>query len=69
LARAGSTLLLADSSKFDQRLTYRVAPLSPSLTVISDEMLSANWRAKLKELGCKLLKASSQTIAAEDLKA
>src|SRR5690606_38829480 len=69
LARAGSTLLLADSSKFDQRLTYRVAPLSPSLTVISDELLPASWRSKLKELGCTLLKASSQTLAVEDLNA
>ncbi|MFS2155837.1 DeoR/GlpR family DNA-binding transcription regulator [Pseudomonas sp. Pseusp122] len=69
LARAGSTLLLADSSKFDQRLTYRVAPLSPALTVISDEQLSAKWQSRLQELGAPLLKASTQALAAEDLKA
>ena len=69
LARAGSTMLLADSSKFDQRLTYRVAPLSAALTVISDEQLSGKWQARLQELDCPLLKASSQGIAAEDTEA
>ena len=68
LARAGTTLLLADSSKFDQRLTYRVAPLSESLTVISDEQLSAKWQTRLNELGCAVLTGSSQSVAAEDLK-
>lgn len=65
LARAGATLLLADASKFDQRLTYRVAPLSPALTVISDERLPASWQARLTELGCSVLKAASQAGAAE----
>jgi len=68
LARAGTTLLLVDSSKFDQRLTYRVAPLNASLTVISDERLPTAWSAKLDELGCRLLKASNQTPAADDAK-
>jgi DeoR family fructose operon transcriptional repressor len=66
LARAGSPLLLADSSKFDQRLTYRVAPLSSALTVISDERLPSGWQSKLNELGCTLLMASNQTIAPQD---
>lgn len=69
LARAGCTLLLADSSKFDQRLTYRVAPLSPLLTVISDDHLPGHWQSRLRELGCPLLNASSQAIAAQDHKA
>ncbi|MCS3471457.1 DeoR family fructose operon transcriptional repressor [Pseudomonas sp. JUb42] len=69
LARAGTTLLLVDSSKFDQRLTYRVAPLSPALTVISDEQLSGKWQARLQELGSPLLKGSAQALAAEDIKA
>jgi DeoR family fructose operon transcriptional repressor len=69
LARAGSTWLLVDSSKFDQRLTYRVAPLTEALTVVSDEQLSSKWQARLKELGCGLLTGSSQSMAAEDLKA
>jgi DeoR family fructose operon transcriptional repressor len=69
LARAGSTLLLADSSKFDQRLTYRVAPLSAALTVISDERLPGSWQSKLNELGCTFLMAFNQTIAPQDQQA
>jgi DeoR family fructose operon transcriptional repressor len=69
LARAAKTLLLVDSSKFDQRLTYRVAPLDNALTVISDEQLSASWWARLREQGCATLQASSQGIAAQDMPA
>lgn len=66
LARAASTLLLVDSSKFDQRLTYRVAPLDKSLTVISDEQLASGWWSRLHELGCATLKASIQAVATPD---
>ena len=66
LARAGKTWLLVDSSKFDQRLTYRVAPLDNALTVISDEQLSASWWARLRDQGCDTLQASSQGIAEQD---
>lgn len=59
LARAGATWLLVDSSKFDQRLTYRVAPLGGAINVISDEQLPGHWASRLKELGCPVLQASS----------
>ncbi|MEF9673377.1 hypothetical protein QNM99_18975 [Pseudomonas sp. PCH446] len=51
-----------DSSKFDQRLTYRVALLDKALTVISDEQLPASWWARLREQGCTTLQASSQGL-------
>lgn len=69
LARAASTMLLVDSSKFDQRLTYRVAPLDKALTVISDEQLPASWWARLREQGCTTLQASSQGIAGQETQA
>jgi len=60
IARAASTLLLVDSSKFDQRLTYRVAPLDKALTVISDDHLTEQWRSRLRDLGCNTLQAPAQ---------
>lgn len=51
LTRASKKCLLADSSKFGQNLTYRVAELSNDLTVFTDSNLDVSWTEKLKDRG------------------
>lgn len=53
MARSAETVLLADASKFDRRLTYLVTPLGPSMRIVTDEALSASWRRKLGEIPCE----------------
>jgi DeoR family fructose operon transcriptional repressor len=60
LARSGAKSLLVDSSKFDHRLTYRVEPLTSDLHVFTDGNLSADWRARLKNLSCPLTEVPIQ---------
>lgn len=52
LSRATVKSLLVDSSKFGQRLTYRVARLSSDMGIITDDGLEPGWRARLQDLGC-----------------
>lgn len=52
LARASSSTLVIDSSKFGKRLTYRVAPVNPDLDVITDDGLTTQWRERLANEGC-----------------
>ncbi|WP_397453299.1 DeoR/GlpR family DNA-binding transcription regulator [Pseudomonas sp. NA-150] len=66
IARAANTLLLADSSKFDQRLTYKVAALTHALTLITDDQLPEAWRLRLNEVGCTTLQASTQNQKHDD---
>jgi DeoR/GlpR family transcriptional regulator of sugar metabolism len=54
LTRAAKAVLLADSSKFGQQLTYKVAPLRAGLTVISDEGLPRAWFDRLDGVGCTM---------------
>lgn len=50
IARSAQTALLVDSSKFGNRLTYRVAPLSKQLHVLTDDAISPEWQTRLGEL-------------------
>lgn len=53
LSRAAAKHLLVDSSKFGQRLTYKVARLSSDLGVITDDGIDDIWSSRLKEAGCE----------------
>ncbi len=52
LSRGAVSTLLVDSSKFGQRLTYKVAGLSADMGIITDDGLDAAWRARLRDAGC-----------------
>lgn len=51
LSRAGRKTLLADSSKFGQNLTYRVAELTSDIQVLTDSNLTETWASKLSDHG------------------
>lgn len=57
LSRAGQVHVLADSSKFGQRLTYGVAQLAVPMAVISDAGLDAVWDDRLQAKGAGLIRA------------
>jgi DeoR family fructose operon transcriptional repressor len=57
LARADESFLLADSGKFGQRLTYRVAPISKLKAVITDNTLSPDWVERIEAMGVGLCQA------------
>ena len=52
LSRAAGKSLLVDSSKFGQRLTYKVARLASDVGIITDDDLGSTWTARLTEAGC-----------------
>ena len=52
LSRAAVKTLLVDSSKFGQRLTYKVARLTADVSIITDDALDATWSKILKDAGC-----------------
>jgi DeoR family fructose operon transcriptional repressor len=54
LTRTKVPVLLADADKFDRRLTYGVARLGAGMQVLTDARLSADWQARLGELGVAL---------------
>ena len=54
LERSAAKTLLCDSTKFGTRLTYRVARVGPGISVISDDDLSQDWRARLADAGADL---------------
>lgn len=54
LTRATTRTVLADSTKFGQHLTYRVAPLGRDTGIITDQNLSEDWQTRLHEIGCAL---------------
>lgn len=54
LTRAARKLLLADASKFGQRLTYKVVPLRPDLGIVTDDRLDLSWRECLADIGCQV---------------
>lgn len=51
LGRTAEPVLLADSSKFGTRSTYRVAPFGRPMQVVSDGGLAKPWRERLLEMG------------------
>jgi DeoR family transcriptional regulator of aga operon len=53
LSRAAVKSLLVDSSKFGQRLTYKVARLSSDVGIITDDGLDAAWSSRLRDVGCE----------------
>ncbi|NJK45137.1 MAG: DeoR/GlpR transcriptional regulator [Pleurocapsa sp. SU_196_0] len=57
LERAEQRVLMADSSKFGQRGSYRVADLERVTTVITDERLSAPWIERLQGYDLSLIRA------------
>lgn len=54
LARAAEVVVLADAAKFGQRLTFRVGRLGPGVQIVTETLLSADWRARLADWGCAL---------------
>jgi DeoR family fructose operon transcriptional repressor len=53
LSRAAVKSLLVDSSKFGQRLTYKVARLSGDVGIITDDGLDGAWASRLRDAGCE----------------
>lgn len=53
MARSAETVLLADASKFGQRLTYLVTALGSGLSVVTDSALPAEWRRRLDDMPCQ----------------
>lgn len=64
IARSESRILLADASKFGQRLTYRVAPLTDLQTLVTDESLSTEWAERVAGFGLQLRRAELPQAAA-----
>lgn len=60
LSRAEHRVLLADSSKFGTRLTYKVASISRLETIVSDDGLSAEWLDRIADLGPRTRTAVAQ---------
>jgi DeoR/GlpR family transcriptional regulator of sugar metabolism len=58
IGRAEHVLLLADASKFGQRLTYRVDRLRPPVEVITDSGLGAEWTGRLAGFGVPVTRAA-----------
>lgn len=54
LKRSETSILLADASKFDHRLTYRVASLSDLDVIVSDAGLGADWPERIEKSGATL---------------
>ena len=54
LARTDKPIVLADADKFGRRLTYHVAAVGSRTHVITDARLDADWRLRLRDLGCTL---------------
>lgn len=65
LTRAANVALLADSSKFGQRLTYKVAPVRAGITVISDDALPRPWIDRLINAGCTMKIVDGQDAASD----
>ncbi|WP_438754405.1 DeoR/GlpR family DNA-binding transcription regulator [Pararhizobium sp. O133] len=57
LARSEQRILLADCSKFGQRLTYRVAPISDLHTVVTDDGMSPEWVERIEAMGVSVRQA------------
>ncbi len=51
MARSAAVAVLADASKFGQRTTYMVGPLTAATAVISDEALDPGHRRRLRQAG------------------
>ena len=54
MSRSAGTTVLADSTKFGRRTTYRVTPLTAATAVISDRQLDGAHRRRLAEAGVAL---------------
>ncbi|MFZ1482372.1 MAG: DeoR/GlpR family DNA-binding transcription regulator [Paracoccaceae bacterium] len=54
LERTAAPVILTDSDKFGARLTHRVVGLAAGMQVITDARLSAEWKARLREIGVDL---------------
>lgn len=64
LSRAERRVLLADASKFGQRLTYKVAPLSDMHAVVTDDALIPDWAERIQAAGAELHRAELPDRAA-----
>lgn len=58
LARAEQRILLADSGKFGQRLTYRVAPMVKLQAVVTDHDMSPEWVERIETMGVAVRQAN-----------
>jgi DeoR family fructose operon transcriptional repressor len=64
IARAEEVLLLADSSKFGQWLTYGIGRLAPPMRVLTDASLPHGWDERLAGWGVPLQRAAVGPAAA-----
>lgn len=64
MSRAEQRILLADTGKFGQRLTYKVAPLSDMHAVVTDDTLPQEWTERIEAAGVDLRKAELPDEAA-----
>lgn len=59
VTRCRDCIVLADASKFDEQLTYRVAAIGPQTRLVSDPRLDPEWQARLGRMGCNLTLAGT----------
>ena len=59
LARTDMPIMLSDADKFGQGWTWRVARIGAGVRVISEPLLSAEWRARLEDWGCAVTLAEA----------
>lgn len=64
MARAEQVYLLADATKFGQRLTYRVGQLRAGMAVISDPGLSPDWNDRIAGFGGDLHRCGVLSVVA-----
>ncbi|MHA3914402.1 DeoR/GlpR family DNA-binding transcription regulator [Halovulum sp. GXIMD14793] len=55
LERTNAPIILADSDKFNTRLTYQVGPLVGQMAIVSDTSLAHDFARKLNETGIALV--------------
>jgi DeoR/GlpR family transcriptional regulator of sugar metabolism len=59
LTRTDSPIILADVDKFGRRLTYRVAPLTRNMALLSEASLDLSWQSQLADVGCAVTLAKA----------
>jgi DeoR/GlpR family transcriptional regulator of sugar metabolism len=57
LTRTATPVVLADTDKFGQRLTYRVATLNAGYQIVTEAGLADRWAALLEKTGCRVQQA------------
>lgn len=63
IGRASRVVILADSSKFGQTATFAVASIPAGSMIVTDSGLSADWRARLSDMGAEVKISDAEASA------